>query len=291
MILGGIVVGAIGCVAGFGYAVFANRIWNIPLRASTELTAEQLEEMAYRDPQDLPPFWLSILPIVLPVVLLAGKTILDMLMEARTEAPPPWVEALLPAVAFLGDKNIALTLSAVVALITLVWWKRTHRTETLAKVQEALASGGVIILITAAGGAFGHVLRQTNIAAAIQERFPITEAGIALLVMAFFVTALVRVAQGSATVAMITGVSIVGPLAAAMPPDYHLVYLALAIGSGSKPLPWMNDSGFWITSKMSGMTEAETLKTFTVVLTIMGFVCMAVTVAGAVLLPLKAVSG
>jgi len=224
-------------------------------------------------------------------VLLAGKTILDTMLENRTEAPPEWLLAILPVVDFLGDKNIALTLSAVVALVTLVWWKRTSRAETLSKVQEALASGGVIILITAAGGAFGRVLQQTNIAAAIQERFPITQAGIALLVMAFVVTALVRVAQGSATVAMITGVSIVGPLAATMTLDYHLVYLALAIGCGSKPLPWMNDSGFWITSKMSGMTEAETLKTFTVVLTIMGFVCMAATVAGAILFPLKAVTG
>jgi len=154
-------------------------------------------------------------------------------------------------------------------------------------VQDALASGGVIILITAAGGAFGHVLRQTNVAVAIQERFPITEGGVALLVMAFVVTALVRVAQGSATVSMITGVSIVAPLAANMELPYHMLYLALAVGCGSKPLPWMNDSGFWITSKMSGMTEAETLKTFTVVLTIMGFVCMAATLAGAVWLPLK----
>jgi GntP family gluconate:H+ symporter len=65
------------------------------------------------------------------------------------------------------------------------------------------------------------------------------------------------------------------------------LYLALAIGSGSKPLPWMNDSGFWIVGKMSGMTEGETLRTFTVVLTLMGLGCLAATVAGAVFLPLK----
>lgn len=281
MILGGIVIGAIGCTFGFLYALFANRVWDIPLRPSTELTAEQLEEMAQRDPSDLPPFWLSLMPIALPVVLLAGNTVVDAIGER-----PGWLQALMPTINFLGNKNIALTISAVVALLTLVWWKTTSRSETLTKVQEALASGGVIILITSAGGAFGHVLRQTNIAAAIAERFPIEEAGIALLMMAFFVTALVRVAQGSATVSMITGVGIVGPLAMTIDLPYHILYVALAIGCGSKPLPWMNDSGFWITSKMSGMTEGETLKTFTIVLTIMGFVCMGATLVGATYLPL-----
>jgi GntP family gluconate:H+ symporter len=286
MIVAGIVVGAIGCSFGFVYAIVANRVWDIPLRPSAELPREQLEEMARRDPGDLPPFWLSLMPIALPVVLLAGNTVLDVAMSGRSTEPSELVATLVALVGFLGDKNIALTISAAVALLTLVWWKRTSRSETLAKVQDALASGGVIILITAAGGAFGHVLQQTNVAAAIAQRFPITQSGTALLVMAFVVTALVRVAQGSATVAMITGVSIVGPLAASMTLPYHVVYVALAIGCGSKPLPWMNDSGFWISSKMSGMTEAETLKTYTVVITLMGFVCMGATLLGAKYVPL-----
>ncbi len=85
--------------------------------------------------------------------------------------------------------------------------------------------------------------------------------------------------------AMITSVSIVAPLASQIDLGFHPVYLALAIGCGSKPLPWMNDSGFWIVGKMSGMTEGETLRTFSVTLTIMGVVGFLVTLAGAVLLP------
>ena len=106
------------------------------------------------------------------------------------------------------------------------------------------------------------------------------------MLLAFALTAVVRFAQGSATVAMITSVSIVAPLAAELSLSYHPVYLALAIGCGSKPLPWMNDSGFWIVGRMSGMTESETLKTFSATLTIMGVVGFLVTLAGAKWLPL-----
>ena len=81
-----------------------------------------------------------------------------------------------------------------------------------------------------------------------------------------------RFAQGSATVAMITSVAIVAPMVLDADLGFHAVYVALAIGCGSKPLPWMNDSGFWIVSKMSGMNEAETLKTFSVMLSLMGVV-------------------
>ena len=151
-----------------------------------------------------------------------------------------------------------------------------------------MSSGGVIILITAAGGAFGHVLRQSGIAEAIQHRFPGTQDGTTLLFLAFAITAIVRFAQGSATVAMITSVGIVGPIAAGLSLGYHPIYLALAIGCGSKPLPWMNDSGFWVVGRMSGMTEAETLKTYSVTLTLMGIVGFLVTLAGATWWPLVA---
>jgi GntP family gluconate:H+ symporter len=153
-------------------------------------------------------------------------------------------------------------------------------------VQEAILNAGTIVLITAAGGAFGAVLRQSGIADAIQQRFPIGSGELSLLLAAFLITAVVRVAQGSATVAMITAVGIVAPLVQTIELPYHPVYVALAIGCGSKPIPWMNDSGFWVVTRMSGMTEAESLRTYTVMLTLMGLVGLAATLAGAVLVPL-----
>jgi GntP family gluconate:H+ symporter len=130
------------------------------------------------------------------------------------------------------------------------------------------------------------VLRQTDIASDIKDLLPVTR--LALLPLAFLVTTLVRTAQGSATVAMITAAGIVSPIAAggAAALGFHPVYLALAIGCGSKPVMWMNDSGFWIIGKMSGFTEAETLRTATVMMAIMGVAGLLATILGAWLLPL-----
>jgi GntP family gluconate:H+ symporter len=282
MIVGGLIVGLISVASGFLYALWANRMWEIPLRENTDATDEQQQDATLSEASS-PPLFVALLPILLPVVLLAGKTFSDTFESSL----PAWLSSLKPFIDFVGDKNIALVIVAVIALTMLAWQRKgTGVKNWFAGTQQALSSGGVIILITAAGGAFGHVLRQCGVAEAIQDRFPSTQDGMVLLVMAFVVTAVVRFAQGSATVAMITGVSIVAPIASSLTLGYHPVYLALAIGCGSKPFPWMNDSGFWIVGRMSGMTESETLKTHSVALTIMGVVGFLVTLAGAKWLPL-----
>ncbi|GIW99009.1 MAG: hypothetical protein KatS3mg111_2342 [Pirellulaceae bacterium] len=107
-----------------------------------------------------------------------------------------------------------------------------------------------------------------------------------LLVMAFAVTTLIRAAQGSATVAMMTSVAIISPMLDTVDLPFHRLYVALAIGCGSKPLSWMNDSGFWQVCTMTGMTVPQTLKTFTVALTLMGLIGFGLTLLGAWLLPL-----
>ena len=130
------------------------------------------------------------------------------------------------------------------------------------------------------------MLQQSGIGPFISEMTGNEPLDFALLPLAFVVTAIIRGAQGSATVAMFTAVGIVGSLA----PDldglsYHPVYLAVAIGCGSKPFPWMNDSGFWVISKMSGMTEKETLKALTPMATIMGLTGIVVTMIAAKIFP------
>ncbi len=286
MIVGGLIVGLISVASGFLYCVWANRTWVIPLRDAEgqEMEDVEIEESGSDSAsQSAPSVLVSLLPILLPVIFLAGKTFAD----SPTGSDSTLVDTVRPIIDFLGDKNIALVIAAIVALSTLAWQRsKAGIRSPFRGIQQALASGGVIILITAAGGAFGHVLRQCGVAEAIQQRFPSTQDGMVLLGLAFVVTSIVRFAQGSATVAMITGVSIVAPIAAEIALPYHPVYLALAIGCGSKPLPWMNDSGFWIVGRMSGMTESETLKTFSVTLTIMGIVGFLVTLAGAAWLPL-----
>ena len=263
MIMMGLVVGSVACATGYVYAKFVNGHdkWRVPLRDSADSPLAKLEEITQRDNKSLPPLGLSLLPVLLPIVLIAGNTILQKLI-----ADPP--AGLASFLSLVGDKNIALIISAAVALGLLALQKRGDKQVLFDSVQAALASGGVVILITAAGASFGAMLQQTNIAARIgglAADFEIT--GLLVLPLAFFVTAVVRTAQGSATVSMITSVGIFAGMAATLP--FHPVYLAMAIGCGSKPFPWMNDSGFWVINRMSGMTIGETIRSVSFLMTVM----------------------
>lgn len=257
MILGGLLLGSLTMITGYLYATWANRMFPIPLRDSADVTVAELKETSQTKLSELPPLWLSLLPIVLPVILIAGKTLV-------TEFVAEPNETMLALVKFWGDKNIALTLAALVALGILIG--RTRNLEAAREsVQKAISGAGMIILITSAGGAFGGVLQQTGIGPHIKEWA--SEYKISLLPLAFFVTTLIRTAQGSATVAMITSVGIFSGMVEDL--GFDPLYLALAIGCGSKPFPWMNDSGFWVICKMSGMTEKETLKTSSTLMSLM----------------------
>jgi GntP family gluconate:H+ symporter len=262
MILGGLAVGIFTVTGGYFYAAWANRRWTIPLRDTGDVTLDELSELMNKDDRELPSLWLSLMPILLPLVLISATT----MARALADDSDSW---LLKVLFFLGDSNIALTVSAVVALMVLI--KTESDSKKLKKyIQESLQSAGVIILITCMGGAFGGSLQQTGIGVYLQGLA--TDYQMAILPMAFFITVLIRSAQGSATVAMITAVGIVGSMVQPDTLDFHMVYLALMIGCGSKPIPWMNDSGFWVVCKMSGMTEGEALKTFSAVLGIMGVI-------------------
>jgi len=281
MIMMGLVVGSVACTTGYIYAKFINGHdkWHVPLRDSTDSPLTKLEGIANQDDKSLLPLGLSLLPVVLPIVLIAGNTILKELINE-----PPI--GLANFMSLVGDKNIALILSAAVALVLLAIQKRGDKQALFDSVQSALASGGVVILITAAGASFGAMLQQTNIAARIgglAEQFEIT--GLMVLPMAFFMTALIRTAQGSATVSMITSVGIFAGMATALP--FHQVYLAMAIGCGSKPFPWMNDSGFWVINRMSGMTIGESIRSVSFMMTAMAIAGLIAVMLLAWLLPMN----
>ncbi len=159
-------------------------------------------------------------------------------------------------------------------------WKFSIISQALA---APLETAGIIILITSAGGAFGFMIRNAGVGGAVST---MSEGmGINLILLAYVMTFIVRVAQGSATVSMITGSAIILPM---MGPDmgYHPVYVYLGIGFASFAASWMNDSGFWVVSRLSGMTEQETLKSFTVLLTGVSIAGLIVTLIASKLLPL-----
>ncbi|RMG22858.1 MAG: GntP family permease, partial [Bacteroidetes bacterium] len=281
MIIGGILVGLFAAAAGYAYAWWSHRRWPVPLRSTAESSLEDLQARQQHKDEALPGLAFSLLPVLLPVLLIAGQTTLRTLWGTQSRTGlQAWVY---DSLMLLGNSTIALSLAAGLALLLLyrqVPDKKALRTN----VQEALASAGMIILITGAGGAFGSMLQQSGVGLRIQELASGLQMGV--LPLAFLITALVRFAQGSATVAMITAVGIMAAMASPGSLGFHPLYLALAIGCGSKPLPWMNDSGFWIICKMSGMTETETLRHHTVMMSIMGVAGLLVTMLLAVVFPL-----
>jgi GntP family gluconate:H+ symporter len=189
----------------------------------------------------------------------------------------------------VGNPGFALLVAAVIALVLMQRQGGLTRLQVAEAVEESLASGGVIILITAAGGAFGAMLQQAGLGDALQKSASLDShsTGVTLALGGFGVASLLKLAQGSSTVAMIGASAVLG----ALQPGpgmlgFHPAYLATAIGCGSLVGSWMNDSGFWIYSRMGGFTEAETLKTWTPGLAIVGLVGMAVTLALSAILPL-----
>ncbi len=272
MSIGGCIVGGCAAAVGFAYARWADRRWPVPLREPEAVVAE-LERVAQTDDRDLPAVWLAVLPILLPMVLITLQA-----TAASATGQQTWDVWL----RVIGDKNIAVGAGAVIALLML--WRAGPAARVHRAVTTALPAAGVIILITGAGGAFGGALQQSGLGSIVQRL--VAQYDLPILPLAFLLTALLRTALGSATVAMITASGAFAGLASAGHLPFHPVYLALAIGCGSKPIWWMNDSGFWVVTQMSGLTEREGLMHLTPMSILMGITGLLVTMLGATLVPL-----
>ncbi len=239
--------------------------------------------------EQLPGLLPSILPIILPVLLISMHTIVSTLAKGADEDTT--IRRIEAITAILGNANLAMLLSAAIALYVLWSQRRPSREQFSRTVEVSLMSGGIIILITSAGGAFGAVLQEARVADAIQQLMAGDGAsqfgGIKLLFMAFLIATLLKFAQGSSTVSMIaTSGMLAGMITSPEALGYHPVYLAAAIGFGAQCGNWMNDSGFWIFAKMGGLTEVETLKTWTVTVSSMAVIGLLFTALFAKVLPL-----
>jgi GntP family gluconate:H+ symporter len=129
-----------------------------------------------------------------------------------------------------------------------------------------LETAGVIILITAAGGAYGAMIKNAGVGDSV--RVLAEGGGMNYVLLAWLLAVVVRVAQGSATVAMITASSIMMSIAGPSGFGVHVFYIYLAVGYGASMLSWMNDSGFWVIGRLGGLTEGETLRSWTVLLSL-----------------------
>ncbi len=286
MALGGILVGSFAAFAGFGYGVWIDRRMPIPMRPGAESSIALIESQTKRPETALPPIWLAITPIVLPFLLITLDTGLASYQACfESGTIPGWVSQVMPITKILGNKNVALAIAAAISMLMVYFWS-VDRDSLTVTVRQGLQSAGVIILITSAGGAFGAVVRQGGVAEVIAD-FGRGQSTFVILPLAFAVAAFIRTAQGSATVAMVTSVGVLSPLAESGLLSFHPVYLALAIGCGSKPVSWMADSGFWVICQMSGLSESEGLRTVSPITLIMGVTGLIVTMIGALLFPLQ----
>jgi GntP family gluconate:H+ symporter len=194
-------------------------------------------------------------------VLVGSNTTVDYLVDLGVVAED---SLLVPFTSFVGNANFALTAAALAAALTYLRSRSLDRDTWADELVESLKSGGHIAAITAAGGAFGAMLAASGIGEYIAGA--LQEVGIPLLVAGFVIAATVRIAQGSATVALLTTAGIMAPLVDQL--AVHPVYLVMIIGAGGTIFSWFNDSGYWIVKEVGGLTQEETIKIWTALTTI-----------------------
>lgn len=215
--------------------------------------------------QTAPSFGTVLGVLLLPFVLISFNTVLSTLMTAGVVSEDAtWAQFL----RLVGNTSVALLITVIVAVFVL-----GRREGSMADVStildKALGPICAIILITGAGGMFGGVLRLSGIGDALSGS--LSDLGMSLILQAFFISTLLRVAQGSATVALTTTS---GLLAAAVADadlsSLQLTSLVFAIAAGATVLSHVNDSGFWLVSRFFEMDVKTTLKTWTVLETTLG---------------------
>jgi len=276
----GILAGIIPAWVGWLVARWAARRLDVPMRDTGGVSLADLEEMVARREDQLPSLAASLTPVLLPIGLIGGASFLGVL---GFKEHSPGIYGVLE---FLGNRNVALIIGAALAVLLLMRQRRWDMAKVSEIIGPPFATAGVIILISSAGGAFGFMLRNAGVGDAI--RFVSEGRHISLILLAWTVSAVIRIAQGSATVAMITTSGIVFPMINAPGAiHYHPMYIFLAIGFGSKMLSWMNDSGFWTVSKLSGFTEKETLQSWTIIVSAISFSGLLLTLFAAAVMPFR----
>jgi gluconate:H+ symporter, GntP family len=299
-LIGGMAIGAVVCVLGYYVSSWLNARVQVPLRNTGGVSLAELEKIGSKSDAELPSFFWSMMPVLLPIFLISMTTVFELADKGaapKSGEPAGWAVGLVSMlggkggfdvvkqwVDFVGHKNIALLIGAAISLVVLA----RRAGHSLKKLEELvgppLETAGMIILITSAGGAFGGALRSAGVGKSVEALAQ--GYSINLVLLGWIVAAVVRVAQGSATVAMLTAASIMAPMINGDALGCHTLYLFASIGFGAIFGSWMNDSGFWVVSRLSGMTEKETLRTWSVQLTADAVIGLGVCLVFSKLLPL-----
>ncbi|MBQ0868326.1 GntP family permease [Streptomyces smyrnaeus] len=277
VILMGVVCGIPAVLAAWAYAAWiGNRLFvEVPqdmLEAAEEAKrAVAAEKRTLGTDGEARPVALgTVLTIIgTPLILILAATFSSLALDPST---------LRSVIEFVGHPFVALTVALLLSYYLLGlrqgWSRKSLETVSTASLKPV----GNILLVVGAGGVFGAVLQGSGVAQALADVFG--DAGLPVIVLAYLISLVLRVAQGSATVAIVTTAGIVAPLLAQSDPSQaHLALVIMAISAGSIFASHVNDGGFWMVSKYFGISERDTLASWTVlesVLSIAGFVVAAV---------------
>ena len=250
-------------------------VWQFARRRGPQLTLTELEEAVVEEEgRSLPSGWMSVLPILLPILLIAIGTLLEFLALEGT-----WVDWL----RLLGQPVIALLLGLFVCLplfrfINTGAEGNTASTRFADWVAEGIKLAGPILVLTGAGGAFGAVLKATTLKTTIEGWLgEASLGGISLLILAFGLAALLKTAQGSSTNAIQISAAFMASFAALAGFDsaFELSLLVVAIGAGAMTVSHANDSYFWVVSKFSGLDLRESYSSYTPMTGLQGLTVLA----------------
>ncbi|HEY6467604.1 MAG TPA: gluconate:H+ symporter [Candidatus Acidoferrales bacterium] len=250
-------------VAGPLYAKFIAPRIHLP--AENPIAAEFVESEPGRQ---LPGFGVTVGTVLLPVVLMLVGSWADVFFR------PGSVPNL--SLRFLGDADISLLAGALLSFVVLGKMRGFSRDTILKFSNECLAPTALITLLIGAGGGFGRVLQDSGVSQAVVQAA--LRSHISILVLAWLVAAVVRLATGSATVAMTTAAGIIAPIAATTglaSPEL----LALATGGGSLIFSHVNDGGFWLVKEYFNMSIPDTMKSWSIAETIISLMALALVVA------------
>ncbi|QGV78832.1 GntP family permease [Streptomyces ficellus] len=268
VILMGVAVGVPAVLAAWGYAAWIGERLFVPVPEDMLEAAEQARAEVARErggESEAPVALSTVLAVIgTPLVLILAATFSSIALEPST---------LRSVVEFFGNPFVALTIALVLAYYVLGVRRGWTRGSLESVSTRSLKPVGNILLVVGAGGVFGAVLKAGGVAQALSDTF--NGIGLPVIVLAYLIALVLRVAQGSATVAIVTTAGIVLPLVEHG--DHSQAFLALvimAISAGSIFASHVNDGGFWIVSTYFGISERDTLKSWTVlesVLSVAGF--------------------
>ena len=263
VIIAGALFGILPLIGAHYIGKWFNSRIHVPVRPAPGSTVESLQAIALRPESELPGFWASIAPVLVPVALIAAASLLSLLHSRISKEVVQVLE-------FLGNKNIALTIGAVIAIIVYARQRKIGWRAAGKVLGAPLETAGVIILIIAAGGAYGAMIKNAGVGESVRQL-----AGghtLNFVLLAWITAAVLRAALGSATVATITAIGIMLSIAGPAGFGVHRLYILIAIGFGGKFLSWMNDPGFWVICRLGGLTQGETLRSWTIAVSLVSII-------------------